>query len=110
MHIFDPLGFPAGGSSATHTTAERDPHTSDLALERPQHQLFITIEVETCPVQVFDLAVKKGGKLCRIGNEVALIGKQRFQLCSQQAVAFKACARSIEVNHLFCSNSCSPTQ
>ncbi|MNJ77439.1 hypothetical protein D3C77_749400 [compost metagenome] len=83
MHIFNALGFTTGRRRAAHTSTKRDTHAGNLALERPQHQLFVAVEVKACPIQVFNLTVEKGRKLRGIGNEVALIGKQSFQLCSQ---------------------------
>lgn len=110
MNILDPLGLHAGSGSAADAATEGDPHTGHLPLERPQHQLAITVQVETRPVQVFDLAVQKGGKLCGVGDEVTLTGKQGLQLRSQQAITRQPRSRRIQIDHVCCSNSLSPTQ
>ncbi|PHX44201.1 hypothetical protein AO263_18870, partial [Pseudomonas sp. NZIPFR-PS5] len=87
MDIDHALGFAALCRRTAHAPAERNAHTGDLALKRTQHQLFVAVEVEACPVQVVELGIKEGRELRGVGDEVALIRQQGFQLCSEQAVA-----------------------
>lgn len=72
MHILHTLGLACSRRSPAHPAPERDAYTRHLPLKRPQYQLFTARQVETCPVQVFDLAVQKGGKLRSVGNEIPL--------------------------------------
>jgi hypothetical protein len=80
------LGLPTLGRRAAYAATERDPHTGDLPLKWSQHQLLLTIEVKACPVQVFKLALKKRRELRSVGDKVALIRQQGFQLRGQQTI------------------------
>lgn len=59
-------------------------------MERAEHQFFLAVEVKASPVQVVELIEQKGGELRAVGDEITLIGKQRFQLHTQHGVAVQA--------------------
>ena len=90
MHIFHPLGLPGRSGRAAHTTPERNTHAGDLTLKWPQYQFFIAIEIETGPVQIVQLIEQKRRELRAVGDKVALVGQQRFQLRAEHGIAIQA--------------------
>ncbi|MNI92245.1 hypothetical protein D3C73_1500150 [compost metagenome] len=61
-------------------------------MKRAQHQLFVTIDVESGPVQALELIEQERRELRGVGNEVALVRQQGFQLRVQHAVALEPLA------------------
>jgi len=71
---------------AANAPAERDPYASRLALERPQHQLLTSAEIQACPVEVGQAVIDQRGHVGGVGDRICLAGQQCRELLGQIAI------------------------
>lgn len=77
MNVGHDQWLPALGGRPADTFADRDPHTGDPALERAQHELPFSFQVEAAPVDVVQGVIQEGTEVGGVGDEVAFPFEER---------------------------------